>query len=393
MSVKRKIAVVTGSRAEFGILLPVIRELQCRASIDVQLIATGSHLAASKGQTINEIKSFGLDVAGTVPMFLDGDDYEAIGSSVGLGVLGFTRELSRLAPDIVLLLGDRYEIFAVATAAMCLNIPIAHIAGGESDFATCADGNIRNAITKLAHIHFVSTALYAARVRGMGEESWRIYNAGLPSIDGIKSDLITKEALAENLGICLCPRCFLVTYNVVGLRIAESLAELDAMLAALDEYAADTSIVITLSNADAAGREIDARIRAFAEPRRNVHVFQSLGKRRYLSMLNVCDAVIGNSSSGIIEAPSFSVGTVNIGARQDGRMHPPSVVNTGGDKDEIVSGIQTVLSAAFRASLQGHINPFGDGHANELIADVLENIAIDGKLIEKRLDVYPALEV
>jgi len=385
MNEKRKIAVVTGSRAEFGILYYVIKELLARKSVELQLIVTGSHLATSQGHTVDEIESHRFPIAGRIPMFLDGDNYEQIGCSVGLGVIGFSREFARLKPDIVLLLGDRYEIFAVATAAMSLNIPIAHIAGGESDSSTCADGNIRNAITKLAHLHFVSTALYADRIRHMGEEPWRIHTVGLPSLDNLRELVMPKNALANSLGLQFQKRIFLVTYNVVGLRIQESLAELDNMLGALSSFTSDTTIVITLSNADAAGREINKRLNAFASTRPNVHVCQSLGKQRYLSMLSVCDVVIGNSSSGIIEAPSFAVGTVNIGARQDGRFFPPSVVSTTGERADILRGIKTVLSDSFRKSIRTLVNPFGDGTSSRQIADVLERVELNAHFVEKKL--------
>lgn len=382
---KRKIAVVTGSRSEFGILYWVIKELENCKDIECQLIVTGSHLAPSQGYTINQIYDCGFKVNGTVPMLLDGDSDETIGYSIGMGVMGMTTELKRLSPDIVLILGDRFEIFSVATAAMALQIPIAHIGGGETDWANCIDGNIRNAITKMASIHFVSTQQYADRIIKMGEEPWRVFKTGMPSLDNIKTDLMSKDELQENLNVNFEGNIFLVTYLPVGLRIEESIEELKELLKALEEFNKDT-IIFTLSNADAGGRKVNQYIKEFCKDKNNAHYFPSLGKKRYLSMLNICNIVMGNSSSGIIETPSFKRTTINIGIRQDGRIHPSNVIDVIGDKHEIIKAINTALyDEEFKLRFQNVENPFGDGNASKKIVDVLKSIEINKNLVEKKL--------
>ncbi len=380
---KRKIAVVTGSRSEFGILYWVIKELEKCKDIECQLIVTGSHLAPSQGYTINQIYNCGFEVNGTVPMLLDGDSDESIGYSIGIGIMGMTKELKRLNPDIVLILGDRFEIFSVATAAMALQIPIAHIGGGETDWANCIDGNIRNAITKMANIHFVSTQQYVDRIIKMGEESWRVFQTGMPSLDNIKDDLLSKDELEENLDVKFEGNIFLVTYLPVGLRIEESIEELKKLLKALGEFNKDT-IIFTLSNADAGGRKVNQYIKEFCKNNNNAHYFPSLGKKRYLSMLNTCNIVIGNSSSGIIETPSFKKATINVGIRQNGRIHPNNVIDVIGDKHEIIKAINRALyDEGFKIELENVKNPFGDGNASKRIVKILKNIEINKSLIEK----------
>lgn len=382
---KRKVAVVTGSRSEFGILYWVIKELESCNDIECQLIVTGSHLAPSQGYTISQIYDCGFKVKATVPMLLDGDSDEAIGYSIGMGVMGMTTELKRLSPDIVLILGDRFEIFSVATAAMALQIPIAHIGGGETDWASCIDGNIRNAITKMANIHFVSTQQYVNRIIKMGEESWRVFKTGMPSLDNIKDDLLSKDELQENLNVKFEGNIFLVTYLPVGLRIEESIEELKELLKALEGFNKDT-IIFTLSNADAGGRKVNQCIKEFCKNNNNSYYFPTLGKKRYLSMLNICNIVIGNSSSGIIETPSFKRATINVGIRQNGRIHPNNVIDVIGDKHEIIKAINSALyDEGFKIALQNVKNPFGDGNASKRIVEVLKNIQINRNLVEKKL--------
>jgi UDP-hydrolysing UDP-N-acetyl-D-glucosamine 2-epimerase len=386
---KKKVAIVTGSRSEFGILYWLIKELQESQDMECYTIATGSHLASSQGMTVNEIESSDIRIYSRIPMLMDGDDKEQTAYSVGLGVIGFTRELSRLSPDMIIILGDRFEILSVAVAASMLQIPIAHIGGGETDWANCSDGNIRNAITKLAHIHFVSTELYKNRILGMGEESWRVFNVGLPSLDHIKEGLMTKEQLEKNLRIKFNRYVFLITYLPVGLREEASVRELGCLLKALEFFRNEASIIFTLANADALGRSINATIQEFSRDKENIHVFQSLGKKRYLSMINISDVVIGNSSSGIIEAPSFQKPTVNIGIRQAGRIHMESIINVNGDESEIKRAIDTALyDDEFRKTLQHVNNVFGDGNSSKNIVDVIRKLVLNEKLLEKKLCIY-----
>ncbi len=382
---RKKIAIITGSRSEFGILYWVIKEIENSKLLDGSLIVTGSHLAATHGMTINEIEAAGFNITSKVPMLLDGDSPEYNGYSMGVAIMGLTKELEKIKPDIVLLLGDRFEIFAAATASMIMQIPIAHIAGGETDIANCPDGNIRNAITKLAHIHFVSTELYADRIRSMGEEEKRIFNVGLPSLDHIKDDLMTREELESSLQIKFKDKIMVGTYLPVVLRESESIIELKAIMESLKELN-DTTIIFTLANADAGGRQINNIIKKYEKENENLFVFQSLGKRRYLSLLNQSDAVIGNSSSGIIEAASFKLPVINVGVRQDGRIHQPNIINVKGDETEIINAIKKSLwDLDFRNQLKDIVNVFGDGTSSKKIVKVLENVELTQEFLEKRL--------
>jgi UDP-N-acetylglucosamine 2-epimerase (non-hydrolysing)/GDP/UDP-N,N'-diacetylbacillosamine 2-epimerase (hydrolysing) len=382
---RKKIAIITGSRSEFGILYWVIKEIEKSKLLDCSLIVTGSHLAASHGMTINEIEAAGFNITSKVPMLLDGDSPEYNGYSMGVAIMGLTKEIEKINPDIVLLLGDRFEIFAAATASMIMQIPIAHIAGGETDIANCPDGNIRNAITKLAHIHFVSTELYADRIRSMGEEEKRIFNVGLPSLDHIKDDLMSREELESSLQIKFKDKIMVGTYLPVVLRENESIIELKAIMESLKEFN-DITIIFTLANADAGGRKINNIIKEYEKENDNLFVFQSLGKRRYLSLLNQAKAVIGNSSSGIIEAASFKLPVINVGVRQDGRIHQPNIINVKGNEIEIRNAINKALwDLDFRNQLKDIVNVFGDGTSSKKIVKVLENVELTQEFLEKRL--------
>ncbi|AEB75788.1 UDP-N-acetylglucosamine 2-epimerase [Clostridium botulinum] len=382
---KRKVAVVTGSRSEFGILYCVIKALEECEEINCKVIVTGSHLAPSQGYTINQIHESKIRVDATVPMLIDGDDNESLGYSIAMGIMGLTKEFKNLNPDLILILGDRFEIFSAATAAMALQIPIAHIAGGETDWANCIDGDVRNAITKMAHIHFVSTELYKNRIEKMGEEKWRIFNVGLPSLDNIKENLLNKDELQNSLNIEFKGKIFVCTYLPVGLRVEESINELNELLKGLSEFREDT-VIFTLSNADAGGRKINELILKCANEYNHIYCFPSLGKQRYLSMINICDVVVGNSSSGIIETSSFGRATVNVGIRQSGRIHPENVIDVSGNKEEIIAAIQkAIYDEDFKKQICDVKNPFGDGNASEKIVKILKDINIDTNLIEKRL--------
>jgi UDP-hydrolysing UDP-N-acetyl-D-glucosamine 2-epimerase len=304
---------------------------------------------------------------------------------MGRAVCGIAEAFQAISPDVTLLLGDRYETFAGGLAAAALRLPIAHIGGGECDHATCLDGYLRNALTQLAHLHFVSCEAYAERLMALGQDAWRIHVVGLPSLDGIADGLMTRQELSESLGVSLAGPVIAGTYLPVTLRPEQSKAELRGMLAALEEHP-DATVILTLSNADAGGTWVDASIRTFASERPNAHAFDSLGRRRYLSLLSIADAVIGNSSSGVIETPSFAAPTVNIGDRQNGRLRADNVIDAPGETVAIREALDRALhDSAFRARAAAAVNPFGDGHAGERIAAVLSDLAIDRCLMEKRL--------
>lgn len=386
MSKKLKIAIVTGSRSEFGILSPLIRLAEEDKDVDSFLFVTGSHLALSQGDTASEIEEMGLNIYKKLPILLDGDKNIHMALAMGLGMISFSQSLEELRPDIMVILGDRFEIFSAASAAMALEIPIAHIGGGETDFANCLDGNIRNAITKLAAVHFVSNALYEKRVKAMGEEPCRVINTGMPSIDGITKNLLSKEELEKSLNIKLESPVFLITYLPVGLEREQTFAELNALFEALTDIEENYTAIFTLANADASGRRINEKIRTYAKTNDKVKVFQNLGRKRYLSAINCSSVVIGNSSSGVIETPSFKKPAVNIGQRQKGRIHPANVIDTQGERREIADAIKKALyDKEFAESLKELKNPFGDGNASAKILNTLKNLTYDRRLIEKKL--------
>ncbi len=381
----RKIAVVTGARADYGILYWPIKAIMEHPGLQLQLIVTGSHLSASQGQTINLIKKDRIPISARVEMLMDGDADADTGLSIGIGVMGMTRELRRLKPDFLLVLGDRFEIFAAATAAMALRIPIAHIGGGETDWANCLDGNIRNALTKMAVLHFASHDMYAKRIKAMAEESWRVKVVGMPSLDHIHEGLLSRKALETALKMKLPPPVALVTYHPIVLRPDETMRELESILAALGELK-KTTIIFTQANADAGGRAINKRIAQWCRTRPGSAIFASLGRQRYLSMLSIAEVVVGNSSSGIIEAPSFGMPVVNIGIRQAGRIHPENVLDVQGREDAILEAVKRSLDdVKFKRRCRSMNNPFGDGHASERICETLVSTPIDANLIEKRM--------
>lgn len=383
----RRVAVVTGARSDYGILASVLRAVDAHPQLRLQLVVTGGHLSKPHGLTICEIESDGWDIAARVPI-IESDTADSdlgVARAMGRAVSEVAEAFDRLGPDVVLLLGDRYETFGGALAAASLRRPIGHIGGGECDHATCLDGYLRNALTQLAHVHFVSCDVYADRLAALGQDRWRIHVTGLPSLDGLTDDLMTRDELAESLGVALREVVIAATYLPVTLRPDESRAELQAMLDALS-FQTDATIILTLSNADAGGVWVDEAMRSFAADQPNVHVFESLGRRGYHSLLSMADVVVGNSSSGLIETPSFGVPTVNIGVRQEGRLRADNVIDVPGQVRPITEALDRALhDEAFRAQASAAVNPFGDGHAGERIAAILAELVLDRRLMEKRV--------
>ncbi len=383
----RQVAVLTGARSDYGVLLGALRAIDAHPRLRLRLVVTGGHLSEQHGLTVREIEADGWEIAARVPIVESDTAGSDLGAarSMGRAVTGLAEAFDELAPDVTLFLGDRYETFAGALAAATLRLPIAHVGGGECDHATCLDGHLRNALTQLAHVHFVACDAYADRLVGLGQDPWRTHVVGLPSLDGLTDDLMTRQELEGSLGVALRGRVVVVTYLPVTLRPDDSRTELRAMLAALDTQP-DATIVVTLSNADAGGRWVDDAVRAFAAERPDVHAFASLGRRRYTSLLSVADAVVGNSSSGLIETPSFGVPTVNIGVRQEGRLRADNVVDVAGQVEPIADALDQALhDETLRARAAAATNPFGDGHAGERIAAILSELTIDRRLMEKRV--------
>jgi UDP-hydrolysing UDP-N-acetyl-D-glucosamine 2-epimerase len=361
---------------------PLMHQISAHPALDLQVIATGAHLSAAHGGTLSEIEAQGVIVDETVHMLLASDSPEAVGTSLGLGVIGLTRALGRLSPDIVVLLGDRYEALAAAQSAMVLGLPIAHIHGGEATEGVI-DEAIRHSITKMAHLHFVAAAPFRDRVIQLGEEPARVHVVGAAGLDNIAAlERVDRATLSADLGLPLGTPLLAVTYHPVTLEGAEG-GDASPLLEALDRHPQAT-IVFTGSNADAHGGGIDAQIAGFCarNPKRAVQV-ASLGFRRYLSLLAEADAVAGNSSSGLLEAPYMAVPTVNIGPRQQGRPRAPSVIDCDNAAGEIATAIETALSPAHKAVAARRESPYGSPGAAEKIAAEIARAELNGLLFKR----------
>lgn len=376
----RKIAVVTGSRADYGLLQGLLKAIRADTELALQLIVTGMHLSPEFGLTWQHIVQDGFSIQRKVEMLLSADTPTAISKSMGLGLIGFADALVDLQPDIVVILGDRFEIFAAAQAAMNSRIPIAHIHGGELTEGAVDDA-IRHALTKMAQVHFTATETYRQRVIQLGEQPERVFNVGAPGLDTVLSTpLLHRQAFEAAIDFKLGKRNVLVTFHPVTLEQATAAEQFGGLLAALD-YFADLHIIFTQPNADADGRIIIGMIEQYCvqHPQRAIS-FVSLGSQRYLSALQYMDAVVGNSSSGLIEAPAFKIGTINIGDRQKGRLCAASVINCEPNKTAIVDAFKTLYCPAFAARLATLQNPYGMGGASAKMTKILKTIPLDGLL-------------
>lgn len=365
--------MITGTRAEFGLLLPLVKLLKKETSgIVLQIIATGAHLSPEFGLTYQEIEKAGFEINEKVEMLLSADSDTAIAKSVGLGIIGMTDALSRLKPNWVVLLGDRFEAFAAASAAYLQKIPIAHLHGGETTEGAMDEG-FRHAITKLSYLHFTSTEIYRKRVIQMGESPDRVFNVGAIGLDNVFTmPLMNKQDLSLSLNFSLDRSYGLVTFHPATLENAKPQDQFQELLKALDSHP-DLKLIFTFPNADAHGRSLIALIESYVE--KNQHrakAYVSLGQLRYLSAMKYAAVVIGNSSSGIIEAPSFGVPTVNIGDRQKGRIVSDSTINTTVNAAQISTAIKTALSPDFRAKHLQISNPYGNGGTAQKILGALK---------------------
>ncbi len=376
----RRVCVITGSRAEYGLLYWVLHELRADPAFELQLVVTGMHLAHAFGHTVDEIEKDGFAIARRVDMLVAGDRASSTAKSIGLGVIGMSDALESLRPDIVVVLGDRFEILAAAQACLVHGIPLAHIAGGDTTEGAF-DESIRHAITKMSHVHFVTNELSAERVRQLGEDPAQVHVVGSPGLDHLRrTPLLDRPALEAALGARLGPRNLLVTFHPVTLEPGAGVTQFDELLKALDETDATTTIWFTGSNADTGGRAVAARLDDWAGARRErVHAFASLGQLRYLSLMAQVDAVVGNSSSGLYEAPSFGVPSVDIGERQRGRLAATSVMHCEPTRAAISAAIAQAVAGG-RVAVD---NPYGDGDSARRIVELLRALPEPSTLLQK----------
>lgn len=373
-----KIAIVTGTRAEYGLLYWVIKKIHESQNHELQLIVTGMHLSPEFGFTVTEIEKDGFPISKRVEILLSSDSSIGTGKSVGLGVISFSECFGELEPDLCLLLGDRFEILAAATAAMLARIPIAHCHGGEATEGLI-DESIRHSITKMSHLHFTSTEAYRKRVVQLGENPNYVFNVGALGLENInKLELLTMSEVENSLGIKLNQKTFLITYHPVTLDNKSSKRMIGELIQALNRFD-NVQYIFTLPNADNNGRVIIEKIKEYERKNSgNVKVFTSLGQLRYLSLLQYCSIVVGNSSSGLIEVPSFKIPTVNIGDRQRGRIAGPTVINCGVTTDEIFNAVNSAMSKSDEFELMDNPNPYDGGNSSDEILDKLDSIDLSG---------------
>lgn len=384
---KRKIAVITTSRADYGHLYWPLKDLSEHPDVDLRILALGSHLSPEFGNTIQEIEKDGLRIYARIECLLSSDTDVGMAKTIGVAALSLADALGQMRPDLLLLIADRYEMLAPASVALALRIPIAHIEGGEVSEGAIDDA-VRNALTKMSHVHFTSTHEARRRVIAMGEEEWRVHRAGAPSLDHLhRRTLFPRAELESRLGLALQPPAILVSYHPVTV-VRDTTEEADAVFAAL--AALSDPILFCYPNADAGSRSLIARTKAFLSSRPQGRLFVNLDALTYWSLLRNVDVFVGNSSSGIMETPSFALPTVNIGLRQQGRERARNVLDAAADPGSILEKVRQARSATFRRSLEGMTNPYGDGHASETIVRVLTTVPLAQDLFLKRAVPLPA---
>lgn len=389
---QRRIAVFTATRAEYGLLRWLLAELDVRPDVDLQLLVSGAHLSPEFGLTVEQIESDGFSVAQRVEMLLSSDTPVGATKSLGLAAIGMADALDRLRPDVLVVLGDRYEVLAAAAAALLAGIPVAHVHGGEVTEGAL-DESVRHAVTKLSRLHFPAAEPFARRLAQLGENPEHVHVVGAPGLDTLRrARLPERSELEQSIGIAL-HRLLLVTYHPVTLHPEKSMSGLRALLEALDRLP-DHQVVVTRPNADPEGRTLTAVIDAWAatQPAR-VHVATSLGQLRYWGAMRVASAVVGNSSSGLIEAPAVGTPTVNIGIRQQGRLRGPSVVDCGETREEISSALDRVLDPKFAGAVSDTGSPYGDGYASDRIAELLATADLDELRVKRFYDLEPVAAV
>ena len=376
---KRTIAVITTSRADYGHLYWPLRDLSNHESVDLRIIALGPHLSPEFGNTIQEIEKDGFQIASRVECLLSSDTDVGMAKTIGVATLGLADLLGQMRPDLLLLIADRYEMLAPASVALALRIPIAHIEGGEVSEGAIDDA-VRNALTKMSHIHFTSTFAARERVIAMGEEDWRVHRSGAPSLDHLRRrTLLTREEVEHKLQLDLRQPTMLVVYHPVTID-RDTLQEADALFEALANL--PDQLLFCYPNADAGSRALIERTKSFLVDQTRGKIFTNLDAVTYWSLLRHVDMLVGNSSSGIMETASFSLPTINVGLRQQGRERARNVLDA--DPAAILEAVTNARTSEFRRSLHGMTNPYGDGFASDMIVKVLTTVPLSRELLMKR---------
>ncbi len=382
MATARTIGVVTVARSDYGHLLPLLEEIRARPDLGLQLFVAGGHLAKRLGETVGAIEADGWTVTDRVETLGESDAPEELAAGAGAGLAGFARAFARRRPDLVVVLGDRLEMLSAAVAALPLTIPVAHVHGGEVTEGAI-DEQIRHAMTKLSHLHFPAAEVFAERILQMGEEPWRVHCCGAPGLDRLaRLAVVPRAELAARVGLPLRKPTLLVTLHPVSLEAEDTAAHVEELADALMDTEGD--VIVTAPGADTAHQTIVRRLEALAAARPGTRMIASLGEDTYCSLLREVDVMVGNSSSGLIEAPTFGLPVVNLGSRQHGRLRAANVIDVGHGREEIRAGLRRALDPAFRGGLAGLRNPYGDGRAAPRIVRVLAEVELGRRLIRKR---------
>ena len=373
---KRKICVVTGTRAEYGLLYWLMKEINVDNALVLQVVVTGMHLSEEFGNTYQQIEKDGFTIDKKVDISLTSDTELAISKSMGLGVIGFADVFNKLQPDLIVVLGDRFEIFSAVSAALIAKIPVAHLHGGEVTEGVI-DESIRHSITKMSHLHFAATDEYRNRIIQLGEQPDKVFNVGGLGIDNInKLKLLSKADFENAINFELGEKNILITFHPVTLEKSTSGLQFQALLDSISELR-NTKIIFTKANADTDGRVINTMIDDYVGKHDNTIAFTSMGQLNYLSALQFMDAVVGNSSSGLIEAPSFKIGTIDIGDRQKGRIKANSIIACSPNKESIDSALVKLYSREFQDIAKNVNNPYGSGGASKEIARIIKDVSLD----------------
>lgn len=378
----KSLVIITSTRAEYGLLSPIIKKFKKRDKINTYVAVTGTHLSPEFGMTVNEIVADGVDIDTRIDINLTCDTSVGISKSMALAIAGFAEYFAERKPDAIMILGDRFETLAIAIAAMNERIPIIHIHGGEAT-ERAIDEAVRNALTKMSYLHFPSTEPYRRRIIQMGEAPERVFNVGAVGVENaLGVEKLSKSELENSLN-CKLNKFAVMTFHPVTLENNTAQNQAIGLLDAMAVFP-EITFICTKANADMNGRVINECIKDYAERYENILLFDSLGMRKYLSALSFADFVIGNSSSGIIEAPSFRIPTINIGDRQKGRIQAESVINCEPTKDSIVNAINKAISQQFRESIKDADNPYGNGGTSDRIVEISEDFIINNKIDIKK---------